>query len=885
MTSSVRLHPGALAPSFRIHPRAFAPVILLAMVFLLAEGIQAQKWTHRYPQVEGYGHHVYLEGYELPTLATGVLDPAPSPDGLELAFASRGWIWLLELETGVARRLTRGAEMDFRPVWAPDGRQLALVRDDGSESWVVVVDAGTGAEVREVRTPAIDLDPAFSPDGRFLYYSSAREGTLDIWRLELEGGLEERITSEAGIQLRPQPHPDGLHLLYLSKAGGRDRVRIRNLESGEDRILLETSTASQARPALSPDGRTVAVNWPQAEEWELQLVDVATPTLPIFLTRGEGLPLTPAWSIDGEDLYFSHSTPEGSMELRRISAHGGTAEPVEIRGWDWGESTGRLRIRTVRAGDPGVPVPARLSVSMGDGHPLLPDRGQPRFDGENGRVFFYSPGVISVEAPAGPVEVSGVQGLATPLSVKSVEVGQGEVTEVTVAMEPLWNAEEEGWLSGEHHFHLNYGGPFQVAPDDLRLQVDGEALDAASPLLANLHHRFGERELWGWSRQGHPPHLGFGQEVRSHFLGHVGLVGIHELFWPWIWGPGYQTYGEDDRPNAEAIRFAREQGGMGTYVHPVSGPDPFLEGNEGMIPVGFISDAVLGEVDGIEVVCLWSDDLGTAELWYRILNLGIPLAANAGSDVMTDFYRTMAVGTARVFVRADGGSAEGPRSWNAYLTGLREGRSFVTTGPWLDFQVEDGGGWRRPGGVVAAVGQEGGGASGAEPDPARGSSSGAEAGPAGGGEQRASSVEQEASSVRWRVDLRSAVPVERVEIVVNGEVVHEEVGLDAAGTRILEGTVELPAGGWVAARARGGESAWPLMAAEPFAHSSPVWIGSRGSMDPLAAARSAQELLRALDVAEDRLHAGYEGVEIPRLQAHFDEARTRLEGMARQGGR
>jgi hypothetical protein len=185
------------------------------------------------------------------------------------------------------------------------------------------------------------------------------------------------------------------------------------------------------------------------------------------------------------------------MELRRISADGGAAEPVEIGGWDWGESTGRLRIHTVRAGDPGVRVPARLSVSMGDGHPLLPDGGQPRFDGENGLVFFYSPGVISVEAPAGPVEVSGVQGLATPLSVETVEVRQGEVTEITVAMEPLWDAEEEGWLSGEHHFHLNYGGPFQVAPDDLQLQVDGEALDAASPLLANLHHRFGERELWG----------------------------------------------------------------------------------------------------------------------------------------------------------------------------------------------------------------------------------------------------------------------------------------------------------------------------------------------------------------------------------------------------
>lgn len=26
------------------------------------------QWTNRYPKVEGFSHHVYLEGYELPTL-------------------------------------------------------------------------------------------------------------------------------------------------------------------------------------------------------------------------------------------------------------------------------------------------------------------------------------------------------------------------------------------------------------------------------------------------------------------------------------------------------------------------------------------------------------------------------------------------------------------------------------------------------------------------------------------------------------------------------------------------------------------------------------------------------------------------------------------------
>ncbi len=50
---------------------------------------------------------------------------------------------------------------------------------------------------------------------------------------------------------------------------------------------------------------------------------------------------------------------------------------------------------------------------------------------------------------------------------------------------------------------------------------------------------------------------------------------------------------------------------------------------------------------------------------------------------MTNFDRTMAVGTTRVYVRR-----EGALTLPNYLDALRDGRSFVTTGPLLDFRME-----------------------------------------------------------------------------------------------------------------------------------------------------------------------------------------------------
>ena len=176
-----------------------------------------------------------------------------------------------------------------------------------------------------------------------------------------------------------------------------------------------------------------------------------------------------------------------------------------------------------------------------------------------------------------------------------------------------------------------------------------------------------------------------------------------------------------------------------------------------------------------------SDEVGTEEAWYRLLNVGVPIALSAETDVFSNFYRSMAVGTARVYVRI-----EGELNLPSHLDGLRAGRSFVTTGPFLDFRVKDAG----PGDVI------------------------------------------EAGDAAFSIELASALPVERVEVLVNGKVVFEDEGLTAPGKKSYSGRVSLPAGGWIAARVRGGATVWPSMDSYPFAHTGPIWIGSVGSLGP-----------------------------------------------------
>ena len=52
---------------------------VLSLLVTLVPGLVSAQWTNRYPKVDGYNHHVYVEGFELPTLAAGPTDPAPFP--------------------------------------------------------------------------------------------------------------------------------------------------------------------------------------------------------------------------------------------------------------------------------------------------------------------------------------------------------------------------------------------------------------------------------------------------------------------------------------------------------------------------------------------------------------------------------------------------------------------------------------------------------------------------------------------------------------------------------------------------------------------------------------------------------------------------------------
>jgi serine/threonine protein kinase len=116
----------------------------------------------------------------------GIL-PEWSPTGEWIAAVDTAHIVLVSPD-GRSRRELRGKPGPL--AWAPDGKTLYVIHDEGGRGWLGAVDLRSGAERRvrdlgDVVPVSASTGPRISvtPDGKSLVYSVARGGT-EIWLLE-----------------------------------------------------------------------------------------------------------------------------------------------------------------------------------------------------------------------------------------------------------------------------------------------------------------------------------------------------------------------------------------------------------------------------------------------------------------------------------------------------------------------------------------------------------------------------------------------------------------------------------------------------------------------------------------------------------------------------
>ncbi|MEJ7605865.1 MAG: winged helix-turn-helix domain-containing protein [Bryobacteraceae bacterium] len=242
----------------------------------------------------------------LTTSVGSELYPSFSPNGQEVVFAADGdqdstlHLYITSVTGGGARRLTEAAQNETAPIWAPDGKRIAFLRESGegrSEVWLVRPDGSQARKLTEIRRAETDHPLSWTKDSAWLVAA---------------------VGSSSG-------GPSALHLL--------------STETGEQRQITSAPMhfGGDLSPSVSPDGRRVAFTRATGFSWrDIFIVSLSVDMMPVEepvrLTHLNQIIDTLAWTPDGRRLVFSSSTTgAGARRLFSVDVDikGPAMQPVE----------------------------------------------------------------------------------------------------------------------------------------------------------------------------------------------------------------------------------------------------------------------------------------------------------------------------------------------------------------------------------------------------------------------------------------------------------------------------------------------------------------------------------------------------------------------------
>jgi tricorn protease len=139
----------------------------------------------------------------------------PSISATAITFDYAGEIWIVARGGGEARRLVTGQLRNSRPIFSPDGTQIAFTGMYDRNSDVYVVPAAGGEPRRLTHHPSADEPVGWTPDGTRVLFRSWRSTPRDLPQLftvPTTGGFPEPLPLPSGDEASYSP--DGKRLAY-----------------------------------------------------------------------------------------------------------------------------------------------------------------------------------------------------------------------------------------------------------------------------------------------------------------------------------------------------------------------------------------------------------------------------------------------------------------------------------------------------------------------------------------------------------------------------------------------------------------------------------------------------------------------------------------------
>lgn len=530
--------------------------------------------------------------------------------------------------------------------------------------------------------------------------------------------------------------------------------------------------------------------------------------------------------------------PEGESFFFRAPGFGNEGSPKTRTDAD----AARLRI-VVTDSQTHRPTPCRINVVGPDGNFYQPatnrlsefslvhqwpekgkgnrkDKAPYRYLGR----FFYSTGEVEVAVPPGEVRIEVCKGFEYRPVTITLTTTRGQTHDVGLTLENTLHPAKRGYFGGDPHLHFRRASEQDerlifdmMEAEDIRYASLLAYNDPAGPYVGFLE-KMDSPQLRGLGDRSVLERRGYwlmsGQEYRTSVFGHLNLHQREDLLF------AGESFNADEGPvYGEIAATTKRLGGYAVYAH-------------GGYAQEIYADVAQGAISAVELLQfdlyrgIGRDD------WYHILNSGYRLPATGASDYPACRF----LGDCRTYVESKSANP----TFQEWLEGMAEGRSFVTTGPMLYLDVDG----RRPGDVIDA--------------------------PEGGSRK-----------LNVNVVVQSEVaPVTDMELVINGRVVARMAIANPKLGEPIEWTpsAEISQSSWIAARAYS-----TTLGGQPDAesHTNPVYVLFDKRMP--CSKESLDAWVAKLD-GQIAIHAKRDIPEKARILAYFQTSRDILLRIREMGG-
>lgn len=169
---------------------------------------------------------------------------------------------------------------------------IVFVSDRGGTMKIWSMSA-SGKDARQLTKGAEpEADPRFAPDGKRILYSTLRGGFPEVWLMNRDGSDPRFLTKGSQASWAP----DGKSIVFIQD----NQTFVRDMASGKERRVTPKSWERCGVPAFSPDGKRLAVASRHLGNIGIFLLSMdGKETVPL---KTEEACCTPQWSRDGKKI-------------------------------------------------------------------------------------------------------------------------------------------------------------------------------------------------------------------------------------------------------------------------------------------------------------------------------------------------------------------------------------------------------------------------------------------------------------------------------------------------------------------------------------------------------------------------------------------------------